>query len=159
MPAGSNKKSRPNGGFLAIVQSMFTRRTVLGWVATAALSSVAGRAGIAAPIMTPATATVQFQHMASDTIIRPSFVEFLWREVSGEIDCHLEIDTRQFTDASGVTHGRRGKFRRGGTRLLFRLVRSRPCADRPSVLVAARSYVAATAAKERSEPIRTHGAL
>lgn len=69
--------------------------------------------------MKPATAEPHFRFEAEDTILRFSFVEFLWRENAGEVDCHLEIDTRQFIDANGTVNGRPGKFRKGGAKGLF----------------------------------------
>lgn len=71
-----------------------------------------------AALMTPATATVHFQYEADDTVLRFSFIELLWREQSGEVDGHLEIDTEQFIQ-NGVTYGRPGKFRKGGARGAF----------------------------------------
>lgn len=74
-----------------------------------ALSASGVRSAAAASLMTPATATVHFENEADDTVLRFSFVEFLWRNNGGEVDCHLEIDTEQFRGL-----GRPGVFRKGG---------------------------------------------
>jgi hypothetical protein len=89
--------------------SRYSRRTVLtGLGATIGGPLLVCRAA-AASLMNPATAEVRFQHEAPDTVLRFSFVEFLWRDDNGKIDCHLELDTKPFGTLS-----RQGVFRKGG---------------------------------------------
>lgn len=93
--------------------TLLTRRGFVGG-ALALASSLPAYAAL----MTPATATVHFQHEGDDTVLRFSFVELLWREQNGEVDCHLEIDTQQFV-SGGVTNGRPGRFRKGDAQGAF----------------------------------------
>lgn len=94
------------------------RAFVAGTLASLATPSFA----FARSLMHPATAVVTFDHNGPDTIIEPSFVEFLWlKTTEGEVHCHLELDTAAFTDPrDNKTYGP-GKFRKGSATGLFKV--------------------------------------
>lgn len=98
--------------------NLMTRRTLIAGMGATALSVRPALTQPLPPLMTPATATAHFEHEADDTVLRFSFVEFLWQEKDGKVEGHVELDTDQFVQG-GVTYGRRGLFRKGGARGRF----------------------------------------
>src|SRR5690349_24243809 len=89
------------------------RQVLAGQSAIAAPAILRVTPARAASLMTPATATIAFAHHGTDTVIRPSFIEFLWRRrADGEVSWHFETDTKRTGVGDGTFVGP-GVFRKG----------------------------------------------